>query len=131
MASLAIVPPLYILSITVIQWMGENDPATPTEILIPLATAIAILVSGLMVALGVLTAHRVAGPHINLQRTFETIAEGDFDRRLKFRTEDKLDEVEGAFNTMMDTLQGRIKELEAQLDQSSQGGDAESSDEPA
>lgn len=115
LSSLSIVPPLYFLTLSVIYWMGEHDPATPTELLVPLATVIALLVAGLMVAQGILTAHRVAGPHINFQNTCAAIADGDFDKRIKFRSEDKLEDVEGEFNRMLDTLRGRISELEEEV----------------
>ncbi|MGE0491647.1 MAG: HAMP domain-containing protein [Vulcanimicrobiota bacterium] len=63
-------------------------------------------------AMGVLTAHRVAGPHIKLRNTFNAIAEGDLDHQLRFRKEDQLEEVEEAFNRMMERLRERLRQDE-------------------
>jgi len=62
---------------------------------------------GLVIALAVITAHRIAGPYIALRRTIEAIARGDTDERLHFRQYDRLSDLEKSFNRMVDRLQGK------------------------
>lgn len=62
-----------------------------------------------VVALAVFTAHRIGGPYIALKRTMDAIREGDLNRRLKFRDYDKLEDLEAAFNSMMDSLQAKVR----------------------
>ncbi len=62
-----------------------------------------------VVALAVFTAHRIGGPYIALKRTMAAIREGDLNQRLKFRDYDKLEDLEGAFNEMMDSIQARMQ----------------------
>ena len=56
------------------------------------------------VLLAKFTSHRVYGPYINIVNTCNAIREGDVDRKLKFRKYDKLEQVEAAFNSMMDKI---------------------------
>ena len=61
------------------------------------------------VVLAIFTTNRVAGPLINLRRTFEDVKDGNLDRRLKFRSNERhLHEVETAFNEMMEALRDGI-----------------------
>jgi len=55
-------------------------------------------------ALAMVTAHRIAGPFIKLNRTFQEIRDGDRTVRLKFRSEDRLDDLADLFNEMMQAL---------------------------
>ncbi|MCE9615115.1 MAG: hypothetical protein K8T26_12625 [Lentisphaerae bacterium] len=57
-----------------------------------------------IVALAKLTAHRIAGPYIQLQKTFDAIRDGKLDARLHFREYDNLDHVAKSFADMMDAL---------------------------
>lgn len=57
-----------------------------------------------IVGLGILTAHRVAGPYMRIIRAFRAVENGEFDHRLRFRTYDHLKDVEDAFNAMMDRI---------------------------
>ncbi len=60
------------------------------------------------VGLAIFTTNRVAGPSIQLRRTFEDVKRGDMDRRLRFRRGDKhLRELEMAFDEMMVALSER------------------------
>ncbi|MFC1452839.1 HAMP domain-containing protein [Verrucomicrobiota bacterium] len=61
-----------------------------------------------IVGLAVTTAHRIAGPFIRLRNVFDAVRDGNVDTRLKFRTEDGLEELESAFNAMMDSLKPRL-----------------------
>ena len=61
-------------------------------------------------ALGVFTTHRLAGPIIALQRTFDAVRQGDLDRQLRFRqSDDHLRGVETSFNEMMVVLKERVE----------------------
>jgi methyl-accepting chemotaxis protein len=63
-----------------------------------------------IVALALFTTHRLAGPYIALRRAFEDVQGGDLARRLHFRRSDiHLQEVEAAFNQMMESLEGSAK----------------------
>ncbi len=64
-----------------------------------------------LIALSILTAHRIAGPYLALKRTFAQIHDGDLNARLHFRKYDNLDDVAVSFNTMMDTLKSRTAHL--------------------
>ncbi|MCA9796929.1 MAG: HAMP domain-containing protein [Candidatus Eremiobacteraeota bacterium] len=75
-------------------------------------TAIALALMAAIGVMGVLTAHRVAGPHIKLRNTFDAIAEGNLDQPLRFRKDDQLEEVEESFNNMMDRLRERLRKAE-------------------
>jgi len=60
-----------------------------------------------IVALGKMTAHRIAGPYLRMKRTFEAVRDGDETLRLKFRDYDHLDEVAQSFNEMLDAVRKR------------------------
>ena len=51
-----------------------------------------------------LTSHRIAGPYIALQKTCERIRDGETTLRQRFRQYDRLEELQTAFNDMLDTL---------------------------
>jgi len=68
-----------------------------------------LLFAGAVVGLAKITAHRIAGPYIKLQRVFEAVRDGNFDQKLCFRKYDHLDELAAAFNQMMDEVRARAK----------------------
>ena len=63
------------------------------------------------------TAHRIGGPYIALKRTMAEIQAGNPDARLKFREYDKLDDVEQAFNEMMDTVQRKAELTDSEAEE--------------
>ncbi|MEW6360346.1 MAG: methyl-accepting chemotaxis protein [Planctomycetota bacterium] len=63
-----------------------------------------------MVFLTVFTTHRIAGTSIKLRNAFEEVRKGNLKHRIKFRAYDHFEEVEEGFNSMMDALEGRLKE---------------------
>lgn len=81
----------------------------PVQYLVVLSSVVALFIAAGIVAVNVLAAHRIAGVHIKLLKTFKTIQEGDFSARLRFRKEDKLEEVEEAFNSMMEVVESKMK----------------------
>lgn len=62
-----------------------------------------------IVGLAKVTVHRIAGPLVRLRATFDAVAEGKLDQKLKFRDYDHLEEVEASFNRMMETLRARMR----------------------
>lgn len=86
---------------------GLVPPSLHGEVWFFLVTRVPILAL-VVTALAILTTARVAGPFIPLRRAFEDVTNGDMDRRLRFRQEDKhLHELEKAFNEMMMVLRKR------------------------
>lgn len=67
-----------------------------------------VLVSA-MASLALFSGHRIGGPYLALKRTMGEIRDGNFDARLHFRDYDKMEDVEAAFNEMMDVLQDEIR----------------------
>jgi len=70
----------------------------------------AILISAGIVGLARVTSHRVAGPYIRLQRTFEQVRDGKKSVRLKFRSYDHLEALEESFAEMMVAVERRTGE---------------------
>jgi len=69
-------------------------------------TALAILA---VILLAVFSTHRLAGPLVGIRRAMEDVKAGDMNRQLRFRSSDPhLEEIETAFNEMMETIRGRI-----------------------
>jgi nitrogen fixation/metabolism regulation signal transduction histidine kinase len=68
-----------------------------------------LLFSAAIVVLAKMTAHRIAGPYIKLQRVFESVQQGHFDQTLKFRNYDHLEDLEKAFNEMMVVIRSRTQ----------------------
>jgi nitrogen fixation/metabolism regulation signal transduction histidine kinase len=91
-----------------------GDSPFSAQIKAALILAVAIYVTGVL-ALGIFTAHRLAGPYLALIRTFREIKEGNFSARLHFRTHDDLAEVESGFNEMMDVLEAEVHGQEERL----------------
>ena len=58
-------------------------------------------------ALGIMAAHRVAGPLIALRKAFDAVSDGDLSYRIHFRKVDDLKPLEESFNHMMDSLENK------------------------
>ena len=102
---------------------SPSDELFPEASLVPSERWLKMMVQTLSItvclaALGIFTAHRVAGPYVALRKAFDAVKSGDMDHRLRFRTYDNLDEVSDAFNGMMDKLQSSKLEFhkESSLD---------------
>ncbi len=68
----------------------------------------AIAVAG--IGLAILTTARSAGPLVQLGRAFEDVKQGDMDRRLRFRKDDRAYRgIEKSFNEMMVVLSERVE----------------------
>jgi len=77
------------------------------QVFIMALVAVTIIAIAALVFLASLTAHRVAGPYIRLRHVFDAVAEGNMQQKLKFREDDRLEDVESAFNRMMTALRER------------------------
>lgn len=74
-------------------------------LVLSIQTALAILA---VILLAVFSTHRLAGPLIGIRRAMEDVKAGDLNRRLRFRSSDPhLEEIEAAFNEMMESVRGR------------------------
>lgn len=107
---LATIYGLLIYRLMMLAQAGRDLPYSQVAAFATFAITLTALMAG---AAAILTAHRVAGVHIKLVNIFNQIAEGKFDTRLKFRSTDKLEEVEESFNKMMDSLQARMQKTGA------------------
>ncbi|MEI8140333.1 MAG: hypothetical protein WCI03_10755 [bacterium] len=74
-----------------------------------------LLFSAAVVGLAKITAHRIAGPYIKLQRVFEAVRDGNLNQELSFRKYDHLEELAGAFNEMMMEVRARAKKENTSL----------------
>ena len=95
-------------------WGGEPalEPPTPETLLLrrgmlALQAIETVLFSFALLLLARATSHRIAGAFIGLQHVCERIAAGERDVRAHFRTYDGLENLEGAFNRMVDSLAGK------------------------
>ena len=87
--------------------MYRVDPEYNIQAAVIIATLVTMVVGLLIIGSNVLAAHRIAGVHIKLRQMFEKVEKGDYSTRVRFRSDDKLDEVENAFNNMMSRIQER------------------------
>ena len=79
-----------------------------TQLITTLVGFSSLFAAGILL-LAAFTAHRIGGPYLALKRTMASIRDGDINSRLLLRNYDKLDDVEKAFNEMMDALQARYE----------------------
>lgn len=74
-------------------------------------TALAVLA---VILLAVFSTHRLAGPLIGIRRALEDVKAGNLNRQLRFRrTDPHLEEIEAAFNEMMESIRARVGEPKA------------------
>lgn len=81
------------------QGLASSSSALPL-----IAAAVGLTLGFVILWQGMKTAHKIAGVHIRLERTFRRIARGERDLELRFRASDKLEPLERAFATMMTSL---------------------------
>ena len=75
-------------------------------LVLTIQTSLAILA---VILLAVFSTHRLAGPLIGIRRAMEDVKAGDLNRQLRFRRSDPhLEEIEAAFNEMMESIRGRV-----------------------
>ena len=92
----------------VLHYQGHGpDPTVLTLVVTPFVIAMA----GLVMWRGYLTAHRLAGVHLRLANVFHSIARGERDVELRFRSYDRLENLEAAFAQMMEWVNTRDRQL--------------------
>lgn len=89
-----------------------TEPARQDLVLVlSIQTGLAVLA---VVLLAVFSTHRLAGPLIGIRRALEDVKAGDMNRTLRFRrTDPHLEEIEGAFNEMMESIRARVGDPKA------------------
>lgn len=110
--SLSLLGFVYLLILYHLHSLSQSELAPHLLGVVVGATILAGVLAGLVGVYGVLTAHRIAGVHIKIKNVLDQVKEGRLDTRVRFRAYDKLDEVEQAFNSMMDVLQTRLERAE-------------------
>ena len=86
-------------------WMTSPGSTPPLHSLVAGALMLeAFFFSVAVIYLGSVTSNRIAGPHIRLKRVCENIRDGETNQRLNFRSYDRLEDVEAAFNGMIESL---------------------------
>lgn len=92
--------------------LADDYAAMRSRFLLGLGVETALLI-GAVVALAVMTTHRIAGPLVGLEKTCEDVAAGDLSKRFSFRRQnDELDDLADAFNDMLDSLEERVNAAE-------------------
>ncbi len=74
--------------------------------------SLALVMALSLTILFVLFSHKIAGPILRIERTFEEALGGDLTQRIKLRQGDELKETADQLNTMLDGLQARIKRID-------------------
>lgn len=62
------------------------------------------LVFLIMLLLSIVISHKIAGPVYRLERDLKEISEGDYSRRIKFRSNDELQEIADQINKILEHI---------------------------
>jgi nitrate/nitrite-specific signal transduction histidine kinase len=92
----------------------ETHGRSPTgvELMITPVRALAVIIPIVFVVMTlatILISHRIAGPLERLKHYMKRVGQGDFPRKLRFRTHDEIHDVADVFNQMVDDLKNRYK----------------------
>jgi signal peptidase II len=99
---------------TVIQALGglEQIGRTKVDMIyleVDLITVYLIIFTSIFIAMvmgiGIIVSHRIAGPMVAFQRTFDLIRKGDEKARLELRPNDEFRDIAAVFNDMVDQIQ--------------------------
>ncbi len=121
---------LFVLQSDQIRWAVRDDPGLQDEIgrqQLLTALAVGAVLLGhvtLVVWLGLIASHRVAGPLYRLKQAMKQVAAGDMGVRIRLRRKDQLTDVADIFNRMMNALTVEEKELGAPEDTAAPPGPA-------
>ncbi len=82
-------------------------------------SVLALVISGLCIAVGILVRTMVCGQLDSMAKTFKQLADsnGDLTRRLDFQSNDQLGEISTNFNAFLSHVQNTVKELSNEVDQ--------------
>ena len=98
---------LFLVALANVLWitMILIHPTTTFTPRLQLALAAEIVLAFVfIIGLAKFTSHRVAGPYIALEKICQRVAGGETSARVRFRSSDHLNDLERAFNAMLDTL---------------------------
>lgn len=105
----AVVPimALNCLLIHAIHLLWSISPPDEASIWTPRSVALAavlevVIILMMLFLIYLVTAHRIAGPFLNIKRTLDRLNSGDMSARLRFRESDGLNDIATAFNAMLD-----------------------------
>ncbi|MBL7068601.1 MAG: methyl-accepting chemotaxis protein [Candidatus Omnitrophica bacterium] len=84
-------------------------------IILSAVVGITVLIAGLLVF--IFLSHRIAGPLYRFESALRGLQSGDLSSRVRLRKTDQLAELESAMNEAVDKLDGRLKELKADLEE--------------
>lgn len=73
---------------------------------------LALVMALSLTILFVLFSHKIAGPIMRIERTFEEVLSGDLTQRITLRQGDELKDTADHVNTMLDGLESRIKRID-------------------
>lgn len=75
-----------------------------------------VIVTPLVVVLGIVLSHRIAGPIYRIEKFLNTVSTGDLSARLTLRKNDEFINVATAINTAIDSIKSNIREEKAHID---------------
>lgn len=113
LTAVVILYPLYIFEILRIPRF------LPTPFLLAMCLA-AILNIGLIVMMGIILTHRIAGPMFSLVRSFRRVEQGLYSVPMRVRTDDEMRYVVRNFNEMLEGLQKQTRDDLEVLDRMAQ-----------
>ena len=93
---------------------------TRTFFLIPFALLTLIIVLGLAMTgmiVFVVLSHRLAGPFYRFEKTLQQVEGGDLTPRVQLRKNDQFTELEDALNRFVESLNGRIGGIQADVEE--------------
>jgi len=70
----------------------------------------AVMLMIILVYLGILISHRIAGPMYRFQKTFEAVREGNINARVYLRDKDEMKPLATAFNAMLDVIGEQVSQ---------------------
>lgn len=75
-----------------------------------------LLVAPLIVAIGIYTSHKIAGPIYRIEKFLRSMADGDLSLSLTLRKNDELISLAGGINRVIDSVKATMKKEKAAID---------------
>ena len=91
-----------LLNVSYLAMTHDHFPETQVRIALGV---FALMSMTMIIGLAVLMAHRISGPHIKMIQVCNQVSGGNRSARIRFRKGDGLEDVEEAFNAMLDFLE--------------------------
>ncbi|RMH06493.1 MAG: sensor histidine kinase [Nitrospirae bacterium] len=96
-------------------WQSSEELFAPIQHLFTGMTAFGLTALGLLIALGVIAANRIAGPIRRLQEAARLIGTGELQEPIQLQTGDELEELANEFNRMNEKLKEAFAALKGQV----------------